>query len=235
MKKKQTIKFLWKISKKYKWKQLLGLVLTILCAIMYFFGPMFSQYLIDSFTLNYSLKEVLPYIIAFVLILLLQPIIQFFQKNVFINISEELSSNLINVTFEKTLNNRLLFFERKTKGEILSRLIDNTQKVSVFVSDIFVVLIKNLFTVISIICGMFYYSWIITIIILMMMTILVAIIVKFDTKISKASREAKSCFDKKCSLVNDVFYNISIIKIYGLIKILNTQCGIPFMNMIMKK
>lgn len=208
--------FIWELLKKYKYMQIVGLFLTITYSSLYFVCPMLSQILIDNITDQHPTENIIFLIFIFAVILMIQPLVQFAQKKIFIKMSEDISADLKEMVFSKTLHNNLAFFENKTKGEILSIHIDDTQKISVFVSDIFITIIKNILIVISIGIGMISYSVLITAIIIAILLVAITIINKYNYIVQSYSKEAKEKYDSNCSIINDVYYNIFIIKIYNL-------------------
>ncbi len=213
---KKVYKFIWELLKKYKYMQIIGLLLTIIYSLLYFVCPMISQILIDDITTEFMLGKTVLLIFLFAAILLIQPLVQFAQKKIFIKMSENISADLKTMVFNKTIQNDISFFEDKTKGEILSRHIDDTQKISLFVSDIFITIIKNVLIVLSIATGMFYYSYSITSFIIFILLVAIVIINKYNSIVQMYSKDAKEKYDINCSIINDVYYNVLIIKIYNL-------------------
>lgn len=91
---KKVYKFIWELLKKYKYMQIIGLLLTIIYSLLYFVCPMISQILIDDITTEFMLGKTVLLIFLFAAILLIQPLVQFAQKKIFIKMSENISADL---------------------------------------------------------------------------------------------------------------------------------------------
>ena len=125
----------------------------------------------------------------FCIAIILQPIIGFLKDIIYTNIVLNLNLHNSLLLFKKIIYAPLNFFDNTKKGEIISKIINDTSEISSFVSSFFSILLKNLILTILIIFCMFYISIKITIIILFLLLILFIINKKLNDKIEGLSLE----------------------------------------------
>ena len=72
--------------------------------------------------------------------------------------------------FEKVLNAPIRFFDKNKNGEIVSRIVNDGIYVSNFLTDFFLIIIKNVVLITIILVGMFIMSPILTAIVIVLFT-----------------------------------------------------------------
>lgn len=216
------IKYLLSILNKHKSKQVLGFILTIIYSILVFLGPIVSQNLIDYIIPSKSAEKVTKGLLIFSLIFIFQPIIMYFQNRIFTKISEDITSELRLNMYESVIEKELNFFHIYSRGEIISRIINDSRIIGDFISDFFIVLIKNILMIIMVIIGMIYLSPHISIIIFLIIFTSLFIIICISRKLQKYSKLAQESYDFLTENASDSINNIIPIKIYNLKEFLKT-------------
>jgi len=112
------------------------------------------------------------------------------------------------------------FFDKAKKGEIISKMTNDTKQVSDFVSNFFSTLIKNILLITLIIIAMLSISWKITIVVLVLFIIFFVLSNKLDKNLEIIS--------KKIAQNNDTLYS----KIEQMLAMINTIKNYSFENQI---
>ncbi|MCI8746496.1 MAG: ABC transporter ATP-binding protein [Lachnospiraceae bacterium] len=194
--------------------QLSGFIIIIIYSIIILLSPAASGYLIDKTFAANNISDMLSGISIFCIAIILQPIIGFLKDIIYTNIVLNLNLHNSLLLFKKIIYAPLNFFDNTKKGEIISKIINDTSEISSFVSSFFSILLKNLILTILIIFCMFYISIKITIIILFLLLILFIINKKLNDKIEGLSLEVAENKDLIYSNVEQAISCIVTIKCF---------------------
>lgn len=176
-----------KLTKKNSKLQLFGFILTILYSIAILVSPVASGYLIDRTLTSKNESEMMAGVCLFCFAIICQPIIGFFKDMVYMNIVLNLNSYNSLKLFSKVIYAPMNFWDKSQKGEIISKLIDDTKEISSFVSEFFSLLIKNVILTILIMICMFCISGKITIIVLFLLIVFFILNKKMNDHLEKLS------------------------------------------------
>lgn len=219
MKQNRYIAFIAGLLNRYKRKECLGLLVTFLYSGMVYIGPVLSQYIIDDVLFTKEYIRLTKCFGLFFIVLILQPILSYIQSRIFINISERITKDLRNEMYSGIISKRITFFYDNNDGEILSRIINDSRMLSDFVSDVFVVLLKNSLLILCVLVGMMVISVPITLCIGAILIVGIVIIDKLSKENIRLSLERQESLDDVTALISDSATNILSIKIYELQKI----------------
>lgn len=204
------------ILKKYKKGELIGLVVTILYAIAVFLAPYASKYLIDDVLLANEFDKVYLGIIIFFIVCISQPILSFIKGYIFLKISEKITIDMRRDTFKSVIYAPIDFFYKSKKGDIVSRIMNDGRGVSDFLTDIFIVVFKDVFLIIIVSIGMFIQCWQITMILVVFIFLFLMLNICMAKKFQELSSISLKSVDGFCSVINQSTENINLIKSYNL-------------------
>lgn len=193
--------------------QILGLILTICYAIVYFLAPMVSKYLIDDILPKKSMHDLKFGLMLFGLVCILQPLLGYLKNILFLNLSQKICYEIRNKLYKNIIYADIDFFEENSKGSILSRIMNDSDIVANFITNFFIVIIKNVLIVTIILAGMFYLSSKITSVIMIISVLVISLIIILSKKIRKISLDTRENYDEICSTIDQSLKGIKTIKV----------------------
>jgi ABC-type bacteriocin/lantibiotic exporter with double-glycine peptidase domain len=186
-------------------------------------GPFLSQYLIDKVVPSGSTYLLKNTLILFCAICLMRPIIGYFQSYIYTKLSQDITTSIKKNIYINILNEEINFFKVNSRGSIIARVLNDSEILGEFVSNIFLVAVKNIILVIFIFIGMFKVDIKITLYILLILTFFVLPYKYCIETIRQSSLKRQRSYDKICTNLNDTIVNIISIKIYKVQDFLSSR------------
>lgn len=200
------------IIRPYFLLEITGFLLTVLYTLAIFASPIVSQYLVDEVIITKSMNKLYYGIALFTIVCVFQPIFGYFKDIIFLRISESITLDIRIKLFERILSAPLTFFDKVKKGELISRIISDGRAASDFITNFFVIIIKNLLLIVLIIIGMFSISATITGIILVIFCAFIIINWKISKRFTNLSQQAQQNSDAICTNINQMAESVVTIK-----------------------
>lgn len=185
---KQTLYFFLKIIREYIKEECLGLFLSIIYTVTVFLSPQISKFLMDDVLMNHNFQMLYIGMIAFFLICIIQTISGYIKNCIFLKVSEKITFSLRKKILKHLVHVSMDFVDTVPKGFILSRFFDDSRSISDFVTNIFVVIVKNSLLIIAITCGMLFLSWKITLLIFVLLSIYILLSILAANKFKHFSK-----------------------------------------------
>ena len=207
------------IIKPYTAVEVLGLILTILFVFATNLSPMISKILIDDSIdnlQNYSDKKLLIVMLSFFVVCMLQPILGYLKDVIFVKITQRITYKVRKDMYDKLLKIDNSYFYNKGKGEVISYILNDCAILGDFISNFFIVYIKNIFSIFIIIIAMIYLSLNLTIVIIIAMLLLILIFNKFSKQFRALSLSNQENYDKLCTEINESLEMLDTIKYFNL-------------------
>jgi ATP-binding cassette, subfamily B, bacterial len=209
------LKFEWKYLKDDKKKLWEAAILYILFSI----AIIFYGYLIGRATEAITNSDIKMFITALGTYLFLQVLCElYFIKRsslLFNNIQYNFITRISKDIYKKALELPAKVYEEKSSGEIINRIVYDTEAVSELVNDLFDLLVEMLGSLL-VIAYIFYNSYIVGIEVIIYL-IVIALITKKNMKIIKANRaESTALNDSYVSEVNQSIHGIREVKALGI-------------------
>lgn len=214
--KNQYINYIINLVQKHKFTQFLGLLFTFSYSGLVMLGPYLSQYLIDKVVPSRSLYLLTKTLITFCFVCFMRPIIGFLQNFIYIKLSQDVTTSVKNDIFNNIIRQEIDFFKINSRGSIISRVLNDSEIIGEFVSNIFLVAIKNLVLVFFLFIGMFKVNKRITIYISLILVLFIIPYKYCISKIRESSLNRQQSYDDICSNLNETIINIVSIKIYKI-------------------
>ena len=229
--KKEQKGYLLKIVKKYKNKEILGIAISLFYSFLAFLIPYTSKYLIDSMTQKQTVNQEI-FILIFFVISILQPILGYFKDVIFKNISESITYEIKSNLFSNILEAQFVFFEKTAKGEVLSRIVNDGDKASNFLTNIWLILIGDIIFLCIGMIEIFLLSRQIFFLIICGLLVYFIYNLYVDKVFEKLSEKNSAINDKICTIIEQSINNIELIKTFSAekkinnlyLKFLNTSC-----------
>lgn len=208
------LKNILKLAKQNLNLHIVGFVFVIIHSFAVLLSPAASGYLIDKTLASNSMSDMVVGVCFFCLAIIGQPIFGFFKDVIYMKIILNLNAYNSLEVFKKIIFSPIEYFEKTMRGEIISKLINDTKEISSFVSKFFTVLIKNFILTILIIGSMFYISIKITTIVLLMLIVFFIINKKLNDRLEDLSMKVVNKNDLLYSKVTQTVTEIESIKCF---------------------
>lgn len=209
---KDTINFFLHILKKHKMKECIGVGITIIYTITIFLTPYISKYLIDNILVSSNIHKIYQGILIFMGVCIAQPIFGFIRDILFLTLSEEMTYEIRNNVFYKIINAKMEFFDATPQGEIVSRIVNDGRGIGDFISNVFIVILKNVVLCILVLIGMIIMCPVITLIVIVLFIIYVLINIYMSKIFRSAAEKSLHIYDEYCTNITQSLTNIFLIK-----------------------
>jgi len=220
------LQYLNKYFVKYKYRFLLGIVITIVAQIFRLFTPKLiskSFKAIEDFHKNNISNEIIKsQLIENILLIvgttIIAGILTFLMRQTLIVMSRHIEFDLKNEVFKHYEVLDQNFYKQNRTGDLMSRISEDVGKVRMYVGPAVMYTINTLITFTIVIIYMYNVSPRLTLYTLLPLPILSFIIFKLSVEINKRSTIFQQYLSKISSYTQEVFSGIRVIKAYGLEK-----------------
>ncbi len=220
------LQYLNKYFVKYKYRFLLGIVITIVAQIFRLFTPKLiskSFKAIEDFhKTNVSNDIIKSQLIENVLLIIgttiIAGVLTFLMRQTLIVMSRHIEFDLKNEVFKHYEVLDQNFYKQNRTGDLMSRISEDVAKVRMYVGPAVMYTINTLITFTIVIIYMYNVSPRLTLYTLLPLPILSFIIFKLSVEINKRSTIFQQYLSKISSYTQEVFSGIRVIKAYGLEK-----------------
>ena len=219
------LKYLNKYLLKYKWKLLLGIIITIVSRVFSLFTPKIvgnSMTLIENSILNIketsdNLEILLARNILIILVAsLVSGFFTFLMRQTIINVSRFIEFDLKNDVYNHYQSLCPLFYKTNRTGDLMSRITEDVSKVRMYVGPAIMYSINTVTLFIIVIIFMFSISPSLTIYSLLPLPILSFTIYTLSKKIHSKSTFVQEKLAKLSTFSQEVFSGIKIIKTFNM-------------------
>lgn len=220
------LQYLNKYFIKYKYRFLLGIIITIIAQIFRLFTPKLiskSFKAIEDFHKNnlsndLIKSQLIEYIFLIVGTTIVAGILTFLMRQTLIVMSRHIEFDLKNEVFKHYEVLDQNFYKQNRTGDLMSRISEDVAKVRMYVGPAVMYTINTLITFTIVIIYMYNVSPRLTLYTLLPLPILSFIIFKLSVEINKRSTIFQQYLSKISSYTQEVFSGIRVIKAYGLEK-----------------
>ncbi len=220
------LQYLNKYFVKYKYRFLLGIIITIVAQIFRLFTPKLiskSFKAIEDFHKNNISNEIIKSelienILLIVGTTIVAGILTFLMRQTLIVMSRHVEFDLKNEVFKHYEVLDQNFYKQNRTGDLMSRISEDVAKVRMYVGPAVMYTINTLITFTIVIIYMYNVSPRLTLYTLLPLPILSFIIFKLSVEINKRSTIFQQYLSKISSYTQEVFSGIRVIKAYGLEK-----------------
>jgi ATP-binding cassette subfamily B protein len=227
------LQYLNKYFVKYKYRFLLGIVITIVAQIFRLFTPdLISKTFkaieehdrlpnfkkIDPIIVETYKYQLIEYVLFIIGTTLIAGILTFLMRQTLIVMSRHIEFDLKNEVFKHYEVLDQNFYKQNRTGDLMSRISEDVGKVRMYVGPAVMYTINTLITFTIVIIYMYNVSPRLTLYTILPLPILSFIIFKLSVEINKRSTIFQQYLSKISSYTQEVFSGIRVIKAYGLEK-----------------
>ena len=218
------LQYLNKYFIKYKYRFLLGIVITIIAQIFSLFTPKLiskSFDIIEAFqkgTLsgNEAKLELIKTILIILATTLIAGVLTFLMRQTLIVMSRHVEFDLKNEVFKHYEILDQNFYKRSRTGDLMSRISEDVAKIRMYVGPAVMYTINTVIRFAIVILYMYAVSPRLTLYALLPLPLLSFVIFKLSTEINKRSTTFQQYLSKIASYTQEVFSGIRVIKAYSL-------------------
>ncbi len=185
------MKRLLKYLRPYRWYVALGIVLSIVVSGMEAVRPYFTKIAVDENIARGDRHGLLLTVLAFLVVLILRGIIQYFNAYLTQWIGQKTIFDLRMEVFTHLQNLGLRFFDRNPIGRLITRVTNDIEVLNDMFSSGIVMVFSDVFTIIGILYFMFTMNWQLALISLSVLPLLFYGTFLFRKKAREAYREVR--------------------------------------------
>ena len=218
------LKYLNKYFKKYWFKLLMGIVITVIARIFSLIMPSYVSKSIDTIKslasnlINASEAKTLlfEYILIIIGAAVLSGLFTFLMRQTIINVSRYMEYDLKNEVFDQYQILNLDFYKRNRIGDLMNRISEDVTQVRMYGGPVIMYGINTLTTFVFVISLMFIKAPTIAFYSLIPLPILSVLIYQISRIIHKRSTKVQEYLSTLSTFAQESFSGISVIKAYGL-------------------
>ena len=193
-----------------KWLLFFSVLLSIIGSIFQLIVPLFTQNIVDNFSEVIKNKY---YIIVFVFIFLLSSILNGLSIYLLTRLGENIIYSLTNKVWNHILRLKTSFFDKKSNGELLSRIIDDTKSINSFITEIIPSFFPSIIVLFGSIFFLFMLDWETALIALISIPMYVILIIPISNVMQKLSYKTQLETAKVSGVIAHVLSKIKLVKL----------------------
>ena len=219
------LKYLNKYLKKYSFRLILGVIITVVARIFSLFAPRLignsltavERYLKnDGYTLEVIKQELLWNILVIISAALVSGFLTFLMRQTIINVSRYIEYDLKNEIFEQYQKLCLSFYKNNRTGDLMNRISEDVSKVRMYFGPAIMYSINTFSLFVIVISYMVSLAPILTVYTLLPLPVLSIIIYKLSKAINIKSTAVQVTLSDLSTFTQESFSGINIIKSYGI-------------------
>ena len=221
----KNLKFLNKYFYKYKWKLLIGLVITIAARIFaIYYIPLIGnstdiieQYINGEITQLSVVRSELAYNIMLIIgATLISAFLTFLMRQTFIVVSRHMEFDLKNEVYQHYQDLSLNFYKKNRTGDLMNRISEDVSKVRLYLGPAIMYSVTTFTSTIVVLIFMIGAAPELTLYTVIPLPILSFAIYKLSVAIHKRSTVVQQYLSKLNTFTQESFSGIAVIKSYGI-------------------
>jgi ATP-binding cassette subfamily B protein len=212
-----TVRRIFPFIKQYRWMLALLLGVTVINAVITAVNPVLFGLVIDKGIMPRRLEVVVGLALTVVALALVGALASYVQARASAQIGEGVVYDLRTKVFEQVQKQPLAFFTRSQTGSLVSRLNTDVVGAQQAVTTVLSQTVGTLLTLILVIAAMFYLSWQLTILAVVMVPLFLLPGKVIGRRLQRLTRETMQLNAEMGSLMNERF-NVAgamLVKLYG--------------------
>ena len=219
------LRYINKFFKKYRWKLLIGVIITIVARVFSLVMPEYVQYSVDSiesYLLNGStdINSVKATLLKNILIIIgsaaLSALFTFLMRQTIINISRYIEFDMKNEVFNQYERLSLNFYKKNRTGDLMNRISEDVGKVRMYAGPALMYSIQTLTLFACVIPLMFYTAPRLALYTLIPLPFLSVLIYRISRIIHVRSTRVQEFLSELSTFTQETFSGVSVIKAYGI-------------------
>ncbi len=216
--KKKIVSRLWDVMKPYKWHILASVLLFVAISAINLISPYLNRVLVDDYIRSEE-PVLLSAFVAAVLAILAAQLVQrglSSVRNWFLVISgNKVVLRLRGIVFEKIQQLSISRISKRTAGELLNRVSNDTARIRMFIVNQMASMIEQIMLFLAVGTALFIYDWRLALLIILPTPIIVIAFALFRGTMNKLFRRNWERQSQSNTVLHDIFSGIRVVKSYG--------------------
>lgn len=159
-------------------------------------------------------KWVIGMPIAVMVLYIIRAVAMYVQQYFLSYVSQDLTRKLRNMMFEKVMFVPLSFFHKEKTGVLMSRVLNDIGAIQKMMMDMVMGPIKDLFSIVSLTCVIFYQIWPLAFLAMLVMPIAYFPIVYIGRRIRKLTKKSQAATGEINAVLHESFVGIKVVKAF---------------------
>lgn len=217
-KKGRYVKQLWDVMKQSRLYLLLSILLFVAVTLVNLIAPQIQRVLVDEYIQpkNEELVGFLLVIASLFGVTLLSRLISMLRSYILSAASADIVRRLRDMIFERVQKLSVASVARRTAGNIMQRVSDDTAVIRDFLTHTFPELIQQGTLLIVVAIILFTYDWLLALLILLPMPFVVCAHNAFRKMMHRIYDRQWRCQEKVSTFLHDIFSGIRVVKAFGM-------------------
>lgn len=195
-----SIKWIWKFTKIFQWRIILGIALVLLVSVFNLVNPYLSGIIVDKVIIHGDKKALIPLLLIMIAVTLVKSLVRYsyqmnfelISQNVIFNLRENIYSRLQELDFD--------FYNQNRTGDIMARMTGDMDAVRHFLAWVVYMVLENSTIFIFAVCFMAYINLKFTLVLIA----ITPVIGYFAYKMTKDVRGTFSAIREQFAKLNSV-------------------------------
>lgn len=209
------LKRVFRYVKPYRGAFIWAMILTVSIAIVAPLRPLLIEYTVDKYVIQNDSSGLLLMTILMIGLLILQTVIQYYHTFLTNMLGQSVIRDLRIDVFNHISSMRLKYFDRTPIGQIITRTVSDLETIADIFSEGLIVIVGDILQIITVIAVMLFYSWKLTLIVLLPMPLLMVASYVFKEAIKSAFQEVRLQVSQLNTFLQEHITGMSIIQYFS--------------------
>lgn len=219
--KKHYLARLWGIAKPYRYLIYLSVIFYFFIAIVNLLPPYINRILVDDFIKANAVPKVGEYVLVILSLLAVNIIAKLLSmsRNVLLaKASNKITISLRELVFDKIQKLSISAISKRTSGELMNRVSNDTSELSRFISNDFGNMIEQVLILLAVGIYLFSYDWLLALMIILPTPIVLYSYRLFRKFMRRVYHRQWQLHSRANSILHDTFSGIRVVKAFGMEK-----------------
>ncbi|MGE7918982.1 ABC transporter ATP-binding protein [Viridibacillus sp. NPDC093762] len=212
---KQTLKRIWDYVKQQRMQLIGAIFLVILTTVLSLAGPLLIGVIVDDYIITKDLSGTAKMLFILAGVYVLTSIFTWLQTYVMINAALKTIQKLRLDLFEKLHSLSLRFFDKRSQGDLMSRVTNDIDNLNVALSQSVVQIVSSILTLIGTSIAMFILSWQLAIVTLTIIPLIVFVSKQIIKKSSVNYSERQRDLGVLNGYIEETITGSEVITLFG--------------------
>ncbi|KOO52674.1 ABC transporter ATP-binding protein [Viridibacillus arvi] len=220
---KQTLMRIWDYVKQQRLQLIGAIFLVILTTVLSLAGPLLIGVIVDDYIIPKDLRGTSQMLFILVGVYVLTSIFTWLQTYVMINAALKTIQKLRLDLFEKLHSLSLRFFDKRSQGDLMSRVTNDIDNLNVALSQSVVQIVSSVLTLIGTSVAMFLLSWQLAVVTLTIIPLIVFVSKKIIKRSSVNYSERQRDLGTLNGYIEETITGSEVITLFGQEKMTTTH------------
>lgn len=219
--KKNYIGRLWKIAKPYHPLIYLSVVFYFIIALVNLVPPYINRILVDDYIKAAEMPKLAGYLTVIALLFavnIVQKLLSMIRSILLIRAGNNITATLRELVFDKIQKMSIARISKRTSGELMNRVSNDTSELSRFISNDFGAMAEQILILLAVGIYLFSYDWRLALMIILPTPIVMYSYRLFHSFMRHVFHRSWQLDSRENSILHDTFSGIRVVKAFGMEK-----------------